>query len=500
MGTYVTSTGFSRPTLQDLRLRFQERFKAVFGDSIDTDESGPTGQLIGILAKALADSWDTAQEVYASHDVNAALGTALDILAGLTGVYRIQAAATQVEVACYAAPANLDLVLSPGKQVKRTRGGLVFSLRDELTIRTAACRDIYLTLDDAPLAGSTVSLTTSFGTFSVTVPAVPDTTTGTYELLAAAINANAWGGEAQYWIAGGAPAGAQETDPCLRLVYPAADFGWTATTGWTALLVGSVGWFDCDTTGPNTALTGEVDQIVTPETGWEKVYNLTDGVVGRNVETDEELRLRRAQSFRVGYATEDAIRQALLNRVDGIVSAAVTSNRTLVTDVEGRPPKSFEVIVQGGLPADIGRVIWDTMPAGIESYANMLDGGVEVSVLDSQGREQLVYFARPVTRYLHLKIIYEVYSEEAFPTDGEAAIRSAVLAWAATEYTLGKDVIPQRALVPTYTVPGIGAVVVQVDVTDGEDDVPTWGTDVITVGGRTIVSLLDKNLEIAEAP
>lgn len=35
----------------------------------------------------------------------------------------------------------------------------------------------------------------------------------------------------------------------------------------------------------------------------------------------------------------------------------------------GRPPKSFEIVVEGGLDADIGQKIFDTQPAGILSYS-----------------------------------------------------------------------------------------------------------------------------------
>ena len=502
MGTYVTDSGFVRPTLQEIKLRLQERFRAVFGDTIDTDESGPTGQLIGLLAKALADAWDSDQEVYASHDPNMASGLALDVVCGLTGISRIQAAPSQCLVACYVAQDNLNLVLGSGKQVKRTRGGLVFSLRSDLTVQTSACRDLYLTLPSEPTPGTTVTVVTTFGSFTVTVPSTTNPTLSTYQLLATAINASSWEGTAAAWDDGAAPDGAQFTDSCLRLVSPDEDFGFVDGSPWEVSLCGSVGWFDCDEDGANTALTGEIDQIVTPETGWELCYNLTAAIEGRLVETDEELRIRRAQSFRVGYATETAIQQALLNRVDGIVSALVVSNRTMVTDGDGRPPKSFEAIVQGGLDQDIGEVIWDTMPAGIESYADVTPGGggVAVNVTDSQGSTQVVKFSRPVSKYLHVKLFYTLYSEEAFPADGEARLRSAILAWALTEFTLGQDVIPQRLYAPIYTVAGVGPVIVQVALTDGEDDTPsTWSTDQITVGGRVIVSLLSKNLSIQES-
>lgn len=500
MGTYVTDTGFARPTLQELKLRFEERFRALYGDKIDTDASGPTGQLVGLLSDCFDDAWSCGQEVYSSHAPSLASGLALDVVCDLTGVTRIAAAASQVLVACYAAESNLPLTIASGRQVKRTRGGLVFSLRAGLVVQTSTCRDIYLTLANDPTPGDTVTLVASFGTFSVAAPSTSDVKLGTYQLLAAAINAGTWEGQASYWATGSAPAGAQFTDACLRLVLPEANFGVVDTATWNVELCGSVGWFDCDSVGPNSATTGEIVEIVTNETGWEACYNLTEAVLGRLAETDEELRIRRAQSFRTGYATENAIRQGLLNRVDGIVSALVVSNRTMATDSDGRPPKSFEAIVQGGLDQQIGDTIWLMMPAGIECYADLTpgEGGIAVNVVDSQGTTQVVKFSRPVSKYLHAKIQFSLYDEEAFPSDGESQLRTAVLDWALQEFQLGKDVIPTRFFSPVYSVPGISTVTVLVGLTGGEDDVPAYGTGIIEVGGRVIVSLLDKNLSLQE--
>ena len=56
--------------------------------------------------------------------------------------------------------------------------------------------------------GDTVNLVTSFGTFSVVAPSTSNVKLGTYQLLAAAVNASAWAGQASYWATGSAPAGA----------------------------------------------------------------------------------------------------------------------------------------------------------------------------------------------------------------------------------------------------------------------------------------------------
>lgn len=46
-----------------------------------------------------------------------------------------------------------------------------------------------------------------------------------------------------------------------------------------------------------------------------------------------------------------------------------TTGVTITVDF-GRPPKSFEIVVEGGLDQEIAQKIYDTQPAGIQSYSN----------------------------------------------------------------------------------------------------------------------------------
>lgn len=485
MGTYVTPTGFTRPTLQEIKLDLEGQFRDVFGVDIDTSAAGPFGQIIGIMAKNLSDAWEGLQEIYTAHDPAAATGTALDIVAALSGVDRIEAANAVADLILYTDTPAPGVLVPAGRQARRVRGGVLFSLRDAVTISPAFARDIYLEVPGVSI-GQSVTLFTSFGTYTATALG-PDPEFSILEQVAALVNADtAWSGLAQAFRPVNAPADAQFTArPCLRLVFATVPFSVTLSAPWVCPLVGVGGVADCAVAGPETADAGEIREIATPVAGWTRVFNLLAASPGRNLETDDELRIRRAATFRLGNATDEAIKQALLNRVAGIISATVTSNRTLLVDSEGRPPKSFEAVVQGGENQEIGDVIWDTQPSGIESFGNTL-----VVVQDSEGVDQNVRFTRPEFTYLWIRIIYSLYNEEVFPLDGEAQIASAIVAWAVNEYTMGKDVIPDRVKVPVYSVPGIGPVTVEVSVTPSPAGPPVFGTAVIPIGGR-VVALTD---------
>lgn len=217
MGVYLTPAGFQKRTLQEIRLQLEQGLRDLFGPEIDTRPEGRVGHWIGLASKALADGWDGTGEIVTVLDPSQAEGVFLDLVCSLIGVRRIAAAKSLVDCACYAADANDGLLIPAGRQVRRTRGALVFSLREATTVSSAACRDVYL---QAPgiVPGQVVSLELSFGTFSATVPSTSTPLLSTYQLLATAINASSWEGEAQAYSATAVPAGARVAEECLRLV------------------------------------------------------------------------------------------------------------------------------------------------------------------------------------------------------------------------------------------------------------------------------------------
>lgn len=476
MSIWVTPEGFSHRTLQEIRLGLEQGFQVIFGTGVDLSPEGPNGQLISLMALAIANIDEGGEEIYASNDPAMATGTALDKICALSGISRIQAGAAVADVLLYVEKASLGTMVPSGRQVRRTRGGVLFSLQDSVTIQTSACRDIYLKHASLPAPGGTITLVSTLGTFTQTVLS---TEILTYQALAVQINA-LFPGTASSYTTPTAGSGAQyATGPLIRILTTDSDTGFTLGSDWDALLTGSNGSFTCDVVGAETAAPGEISEIVIPVSGWTRTYNQISAIPGRATESDAQLRIRRQASFRLGYATEESIRNRLLNDVTGIIDVTVTSNRSMEEDADGRPPKSFEVIVDGGADQDILDKIWESMPAGIYPHGN-----IEGEVIDSQGIPQTVRFTRPVDKYLWIRITYAVYDEEVFPVDGEAQIRSAILAWAPTEYLLGRDIIPQRIAVPIYTIPGIGEITIEVAITSTSGGTPSYVDTVIEVGGR----------------
>lgn len=473
---YVTPQGFRAKTLQEIRAELTEGLKAVFGPTFETAVESPNGHLIGQLSLALASLWQLASEVYASRDPGQAEGVALDWSAALSGLTRKGETPCRVQALLYTESGS-SVTIPAGSIARRARGSLDFSLDSAVAIDRGACDEL-LVCDGGSARYTSYVFNFSFG--SVTLY-----NSGSQSNMAALVAAiTAAGG-----VAGFVPG---RTDA----IYVRDPDGAVGITGQMPskfkFSAGALGGFTAVDAGAQTCEAGELDTIPSAVDGWDGVYNWAAGVAGTNTETDNELRIRRERSVRGIQArgTDEAIAAHLLEDVEGVTLAKVISNRTMRTDDDRRPPKSFEALVVGGADADVARCIWDSQPSGIQAWGN-----TAVEILDGNGDGQIVRFSRPVARYLWLKVSYTAYDEEE--QSSFANVKAALMDWAAEEYTMGKDVIPTRALSGLYRVPGIGAAIVEAALTGTPDGVPAYGTWTIPVGPAEYAALAPTRILLA---
>ena len=197
-----------------------------------------------------------------------------------------------------------------------------------------------------------------------------------------------------------------------------------------------------------------INIIQTPIAGLNQANNYTQGQSGQEVETDDEARLRRKQSLNVtGAGTVPAIEARIFQQVSGVTSVKVVDNRLDVDDSEGRPPHSFESIVEGGLDQDIADKIWEVGPAGIQTHGN-----ITKQVNDSSGDIQLISFSRPTSLDITVELDFDANSEEVLPTDYEQAIKDAIVSFSISEQEVGDDVTIQRYSTPIYSISGVGVI------------------------------------------
>lgn len=247
-------------------------------------------------------------------------------------------------------------------------------------------------------------------------------------------------------------------------------------------------------TGAIEAPSGTLTQIVTPEFGWTSITNFLDGVLGREVEDDDEARIRREEALSTGSGHEAAILSQLRRTVSGLQTARVYQNIMDTPDAEGRPGHSVEVLVQGGSDLDIANAIWATRAAGIKPYGNVnADGTVDpdgngtgITIQDSNGEDQVINFSRPDPLYAFIQGTVTLYSEEEYP--GAEAVEAALLAYGLT-HGIGKNFLPERFKGQGALVSGVSRFSsFQIAVSsDPDEPSPSWGTADLAVSSRQIL-------------
>lgn len=474
MSTYgVTTQGFVAKPLAVIKGELDAAFKAgPLGESAGTEPDGSipgqslAGQIVAIMADGLAAQWDLQQAVYSSADPGQASDAAQDAVCSITGTVRDPSVQSTVTASCTGDPGT---ILNLGRAAKVEGTGVKFlSLAGDP--------------GDANAPASTLVAVPAWAV--LTAYAVGDRVTRlarVYHCITAGVSA-----------AAGGPTGT------------GADIV-DGTVHWRYLGEGTAAVdvpFEADTAGPFGALSGKLNQIATPVSGWKTVTNLLDAKVGAYLEGNTSLRLRRdAELHAEGLAAVDAIRHRVLRVGDGTVDA-VTACTVFYNDGDavsgdGLPPHSVEVLALGGLDQAIADAIWASVGAGIHTH-----GTITKTVTDSQGNTQTVRFSRPTA--IPIWIIANVINDSTpgvFPSNGSALIKGALKTFGDT-YSIGRDVRasalaaaifdgPSAATPGSTPVPGVLDAVCLIGVA------PAPGTsNPITITSRQIATFDSANISV----
>lgn len=211
-------------------------------------------------------------------------------------------------------------------------------------------------------------------------------------------------------------------------------------------------------------------------------------VGGRNEgETDEELRARIRSADHYGYATFDGMLTYLRDKLGGGVSMRTNEEDYTVDGVAGHGFVVYVPESTTATPDEIAQAIWDCKPAGIKA-----SGTSSGTARDAVGERHSVRFSTIGKTEFMAKIAITEYGEEELPADYAEKIRSAVATWALSEYTPGKDVIPQRISVPVFGIGGVENVEVMVSMDGGN----TWSGARQPIGAESYAYLPAENVEI----
>lgn len=474
----LTAAGYQKRTLAEIRKEIEAAVQVVFGVDADLSPEGPLGQLIAILAKLGADSEERNQELYTAHDKDQATGIPLEDLLKQLGIYRLPATAARISDVLLWLEFG-DLVTVPSGSLAKS-GTQPASYYLESTVAQVASvtgpfRAVRLAFPSLTV-GNILSVTLNGTAYTKTI-LTGETPVVALGLLANSIVAGAFG------VAGGAALyeSVDGTD-CLRIEAPVFTLN-AFSADFTGLQSAQAGIFVASSVGVQAVPALTLDTIVTPVSGWLEIEQPATGTDGTDTETDTSMRLRAIRTIRSGTATEQAIRDAVYS-VDGVSKVVVTSNRTSTTDSEGRPPKSFEVVVVGGSDTAIAEAIWNTQPAGILPYGTTI-----IPVVGSDSDTHEVGFSHPEPKYAWVEVQIIATDPDGGPAaDYQQRIKDAVSLYGRENFDLGDNFILQKFYAPVYAVPGIYSVALRTAMTDTEHGSPSYNTINLIVAGREFLT------------
>lgn len=203
--------------------------------------------------------------------------------------------------------------------------------------------------------------------------------------------------------------------------------------------------FVCQETGARPVPTGSLTVISSPYTGWSAITNPADGVLGRDVETDAELRQRMIEGTpRGALASDSRIKKVFIyeNNTDAWVGAL--------------PPHSFNAVVWDGTndgsavsDAEIAALLYQDTQAGIETV-----GDISETVTDTVGLPHTINFDRPTLVPVYLEVEVETNADWD-GANGPDLVKEALVAWAQERLTCGTDVRHTALFGTVYGIPGV---------------------------------------------
>lgn len=222
-------------------------------------------------------------------------------------------------------------------------------------------------------------------------------------------------------------------------------------------------------------------QMITRVLGWESVTPLANAVEGSDEESDFKLRQRFFKSrARPAFNSADGIVADIFQLPD-VIDVECLENYTNVTDANGVPGHSINVIVEGGDDFEIANIIRNKKTAGTG-----LMGKVEIEIANSKGIKQKYRFDRPTI--VDCKVYLEVIRQENYTAIDTQAIIDALTSM---KFNIGEDVFHSRLFTPINTAGGFWVKSLQIG-KRGQ----TLSTNNILIGPRELARFNTADIEV----
>ena len=432
----LSDEGLQIKRLEDIKTEMETSFKAIFGNGINLQPTSVLGQIIGIHSEREAKIWELVQAVYDASYPDTASGTSLDNAIAYTGIRRLEATKSTATVTAFGTEAT---VIPANSQVSVSGDPtIVFETLTPHTIGPGTDEVQTISFSGTPDAGSFTVSYDGDETNPIDFSDNAATLEAELEGLVGLTSVNVAGSFAAGFTVDFVGVDGEQDQPLLVEVTNTLEVASVPVTITIAETTpGVLPNVDLSmtavTAGSKAAPANTLTVIETPVAGWDTSNNALDAVIGKDVETDAEARIRRDRSLAFpGSCRPDAIR-AKLSQDEDVKDAVVFQNVTDVTDAFGLPPHSMRAIVFSGDYADIFQVVLDNGPAGI-----YLDGTEVDTITDSQGIDQTVRFSRPTEVEIHIEV--DITGDADFVST-EDDIKAAIIDYAEEAFSIGDDVI-----------------------------------------------------------
>lgn len=456
----LNSQGLDIKRLQEVISDRISSARNLFGADAKVSSNDVLGRSLRVHSDSERDLWELAEAVYNSFNPNIATGVSLDRIVAYAGLTRQEASSSTV-----------TLKVSGDFNVLIDEGSFVDS---------SFTSNRFVTTEPVTLSKNNVSGLT------IEIIAAQDSTAYTLTLGSGTFTYNSGVGESLATIAAGLQAVIDASSDFTATVINTQQIqvvftdefvprNSTITSNISYRKITKLVEAESEEIGAVSQPADTLDTIASPISGWDTVTNPFEAAEGRLKETDEELRIRFRNSKELNArGTVDAI-FANLNSLVDVEAINVYENVTNATDGNGLPPKSFSVIIEGGNSQEIAQTIWETKPAGIETFGN-----TTVSIDDTQGISHNINFSRPTLIDIFIDITISEAEGETLAANADEQIIDALEQFFEDTYSVGDDVIYSRLYTPINSIPGF------------QTDALTIGISASPVGTSNIVIAFDE--------
>ena len=473
----VTSKGFNVKRMDTIISEIHADLKADWGVDTTINEQSFLNSFIKANAAKMAEMWEMGQDVYYSQFPSTAEGISLDNAMQFGGVTRLEDQRTVYPIAC-----------TGDEGTNILHGTLIRSMttpaKDFQSIALQILsRDNFrkLVLEVLPESDDTV--------YSIDI----DGTTYTYTRVSGNKASNIVSGLASAVKHDGITATVSGNQLILEAQTAQSSYKATLSSNITVSKVTSNILFESVDYGNITVPNGTITMIVQNIDGLDSVTNDITPTAGRLEESD--IAARQSYIKRIAIRSKNTIEGMVADiyqNVDGVLSVRGTENYTSEVDSDGRPPHSFEIIVDGGDVSKIAQVIFQKKPPGIRAY-----GSTRIDIADSFGNIVNIGFSRPAYQYVWLKITLTRNYKEIIAPNYASLAKDAIMNHA-DEYGLGEKVILQKFLPYLYeNLTGVEYITIKGAVTDSESAKPSGYTlDVLEMSSRQKAQFAAVRIEV----